>query len=82
MSDTDQQQEEMRAQGDQAPKEAPFKSTLTIIWEAEKRELNSRLDTHAQLIEDLNQRMRTLEALALSRNTPGAGIGARQALKP
>jgi hypothetical protein len=43
----------------------PFKENLTIIWEHEKKALLTRLDTQAQMIEQLAQRVKTLEAWAI-----------------
>jgi hypothetical protein len=45
--------------------EAPFKGELTIVWESEKREILERLDTHAQMLQALSERIQTLEAWAI-----------------
>ena len=45
--------------------EPPFKDEVTIIWKREKAELLNRLDTHAKMIEDLSQRVNTLESWAV-----------------
>ena len=62
--DTDEQVQAMRrAATPEWRPEGPV-DELTIVWASEKRELFGRLETHAKLIEELNERMRTLEAWA------------------
>jgi hypothetical protein len=64
LMDTDEQVQAMRrAATPEWRPEGPV-DELTIVWASEKRELFGRLETHAKLIEELNERMRTLEAWA------------------
>jgi hypothetical protein len=62
--DTDEQVQAMRRAATPEWKPEGPVDQLTIVWASEKRELFGRLEAHAKLIEELNERMRTLEAWA------------------
>lgn len=63
-----------REQRDQAPKpdpaNPPYQSELTVIWKEEKQILHDRLDQQARVIEQLSQRIMTLEAWAIQLQPP------------